>query len=136
MGWLCLESSAALDWRARNQIWDEAEQISELQKRRHRLSLVPFDRCPGHFGSHPPSRTKLCALADYHAAMNQQRRSRIPDVEWENRKDLIKQLFLDERKTLEGDDGLISILERDYGFSARSVTVSSILCNVFECNAD
>lgn len=51
--------------------------------------------------------------------MSQQRRSRIPDEKWEEYKDTIKRLFYEEKKTLEGEDGVISTMARDHGFSAR-----------------
>ncbi|KAF2240405.1 hypothetical protein BU26DRAFT_572788 [Trematosphaeria pertusa] len=58
-------------------------------------------------------------------SLHQCRRRRIPDEEWESHKLRIKRLFLE--KTLEGDDGLISTMEKECGFSARQITSTFFL---------
>jgi hypothetical protein len=53
--------------------------------------------------------------------MDKKRRARIPEDEWGEHKETIRELFLTQKKTLEGDDGLVSIMEREHSFSARYV---------------
>lgn len=49
------------------------------------------------------------------------RRHRIADEEWEHHKPVIKRFYLDERSTLEGVNGVISIMRSRHNFSARQV---------------
>jgi len=51
--------------------------------------------------------------------MSQQRRTRIPEEEWERHKATIQELFLEKNGTLTSEDGLISTMEKKHGFSAR-----------------
>jgi hypothetical protein len=51
--------------------------------------------------------------------MNQQRVRRLPDEEWIRHMDDIKRLYLMEDKKLEGEGGLIRIMESEHNFLAR-----------------
>ncbi|KAI3324108.1 ankyrin repeat-containing domain protein [Xylariaceae sp. AK1471] len=50
--------------------------------------------------------------------MDNKRRNRIPDEEWELHKETIEQLYLKQDKTLLGPDGVMEIMEKTYNFSA------------------
>ena len=47
------------------------------------------------------------------------RRPRIPDTEWEDHKLMIKRLYMDEKRRLEGVDGVMSIMRDRHDFYAR-----------------
>lgn len=51
--------------------------------------------------------------------MASQRRSRIPEAEWEAQKSRIENLFLREKRTLNGPDGVKEYMRRQHGFNAR-----------------
>ncbi|KAF2679512.1 ankyrin [Lentithecium fluviatile CBS 122367] len=51
-------------------------------------------------------------------ATSRQRRTRISEEEWDKHKDTIRDLFLTQNKKLEGEDGLITIMEKNHTFSA------------------
>lgn len=53
--------------------------------------------------------------------MSQQRRSRIPEHDWETHKSIIDNLYIKQNRKLEGKDGLMYAMKRDYGFFARCV---------------
>jgi len=50
--------------------------------------------------------------------MAPRRNTKIPEKEWEVRKDLIRRLYLDENRKLMGSDGVIETM-KGHGFSAR-----------------
>jgi hypothetical protein len=53
--------------------------------------------------------------------MTSVRRHRITNEEWEHHKPAIKKLYLDERSSLEGENGVINIMRSRHDFSARQV---------------
>lgn len=55
--------------------------------------------------------------------MSASRRPKISNQLWEAQRTTIKRLYLDEKRTLEGKDGTITIMEREHGFSAGYVNL-------------
>jgi hypothetical protein len=55
--------------------------------------------------------------------MSSHRRPRIPSDEWERHKAAIRGLYLDERRKLEGQNGVIDTMQKIHGFVARSVNI-------------
>jgi hypothetical protein len=51
--------------------------------------------------------------------MEVNRSNRIPDQDWEARKEDIRRAYLDEDKKLDGPDGVIRLMSTRYGFTAR-----------------
>ncbi|KAF2798621.1 hypothetical protein K505DRAFT_232948, partial [Melanomma pulvis-pyrius CBS 109.77] len=49
--------------------------------------------------------------------MTKPRRHRIPGEEWERHKNVIKKLYLDEKRTLEGERGVMNMMKTIHGFS-------------------
>jgi hypothetical protein len=58
--------------------------------------------------------------------MDQRRRTRISEEEWGEHKETIRDLFLKQNNPLLGEDGLMSIMEREHSFFARYVAMSCI----------
>ena len=48
-----------------------------------------------------------------------QRRARIPDAQWERHKKVIQEYYVKQGKKLEGEGGLIDIMNQNHGFVAR-----------------
>lgn len=51
--------------------------------------------------------------------MSNRRRERIPDAEWNSHKEMIRQLYLEGDKRLEGPGGVMEVMASTHNFSAR-----------------
>lgn len=48
-------------------------------------------------------------------------KARIAEAEWDRHKEKIRRLYLDEKRMLESDEGVICLMERLHSFSATYV---------------
>lgn len=51
--------------------------------------------------------------------MSAARQQRLPEEEWESHKTIIRRLYLEEDRKLEGDDGVMDIMLRKHNLRAR-----------------
>jgi hypothetical protein len=56
--------------------------------------------------------------------MSLPRRPRISPDEWKRHKSTVQRLYLEERRKLEGPDGVIDVMQKAYNFRARYVTLT------------
>lgn len=67
---------------------------------------------------------------DFVVATARPRAGKIQDTRWEQHRSEIERLYIVEKKTLGGDNGVISTMIRLHSFHARSVFEDSFCCIV------